>query len=565
MSWSGAAVTLPELTIDVLAQGSGSNSTKHKCIEGPLDNPGVTGVTADKPNKTKRQKQQRQQTLESLLLSDASTCTEDTPVSPVSSAKLRKLCRRAIRNREMVLDGNMVRILASASPLLQKEMRQRFEAEPYVAKNRKRKAQPVTFPLWTQQGVDVLVPKIPLLEHFPELADGTELAESAEAQASSACYGFDGTLRDYQQPIVQHVLKCLKGRASHSGLLQADPGAGKTCMICNLISELKQPSLVVVHNTKLLEQWVHEVKRWLPRCIVGIYKAKKRPPLHAHVCIASLQTVMRRSFKEPDLERYKAVFIDETHHITARCFSQALLAVQPRYILGCTATLQRTDRLDGWIEVLCGPLLYQLRREVDADVWRVNYVHIEWLDPIQRWSKEKDYVQALTNLCNLRHRTRVIAKVIKKLVQEGRQLICIASRQKLCTDVYHLLTGAGISAGIITGGLTSKDAISQQCLIGTHGMLGEGFNDSKRNTVVLMTPYKGIERVSENVSQSKKRGGSQLIQIVGRGLRAKTQHRPLVVDLVDVNTMFERMYSSRNIYYTQQNMGRKETTTVYAK
>jgi hypothetical protein len=79
-----------------------------------------------------------------------------------------------------------------------------------------------------------------------------------------------------------------------------------------------------------------------------------------------------------------------------------------------------------------------------------------------------------------------------------------------------------------------------------------------------MTPYKGIERVSEKVSQSKMRGGSQLIQIVGRGLRAKTQHRPLVVDLVDVRTMFERMYSGRNIYYTQ-NMGRKETTTVYAK
>jgi hypothetical protein len=469
MSWSGAAVKLPQLTIDFFTQGS----PKHKCIEGPLDHPGVTGVTgvtdaADKPKKQqKQQKQQRQQTLESLLLSDASTCAEDTPVpvSPASPARLRKLCRRAIQNREMVLDGNMVRILASASPLLQQEMRQRFEAEPYVAKNRrKRKATPVTFPLWIQQGCDLLIPKIPLVEHFPELADGSELAESAEAEAqasdtsTSSSYSFNGTLRGYQQPIVQHVLKCLRERASHSGLLQADPGAGKTCMICNLISELKQPSLVVVHNTKLLEQWVHEIKRWLPRCTVGIYKGNKRPPLHSQVCIASLQTVMRRNFKEPDLERYKAVFIDETHHITARCFSQALSAVQPRYILGCTATLQRTDRLDGWIEILCGPLLYQLRREVDADVWRVNYVHTQWLDPIQRWTKEKDYVQALTNLCNLRHRTRTIAKVIKKLVQEGRQLICIASRQKLCTDVYHLLTGAGISAGIITGGLTSKDA-----------------------------------------------------------------------------------------------------------
>ena len=569
MSWSGAAVALPKLTIDLFTQGK----TKHKCIEGPLDNPGNPGLTrVTKRQKQKPQKQQKQQTLELLLLSDASPLPDDTPVpasaspvSPVSPARLRKLCRKAIQSKEMVPDGNMVRISASASPLLQKEMRQRFEAEPYVAKNRrKRKASPVTFPLWIQQGCDLLIPKIPLVEHFPELADGSELVESAEAQAFSACYGFDGTLRDYQKPIAQHVLKCLTDRASHSGLLQADPGAGKTCLICNIISELKVPSLVVVHNTKLLQQWVHEIKRWLPRCIVDIYKGKKRPPLHAHVCIASLQTVMRRSFKEPDLERYKAVFVDETHHITARCFSQALSAVQPRYILGCTATLQRTDRLDGWIEILCGPLLYQLRREVDADVWRVNYVHTEWLDPIQRWTKEKDYVQAMTNLCNLRHRTRVIAKVVKKLVQEGRQLICIASRQKLCTDVYHLLTGAGISAGIITGGLTSKDAISQQCLIGTHGMLGEGFNDSKRNTVVLMTPYKGIERVSEKVSQSKRRGGSQLIQIVGRGLRAKTQHRPLVVDLVDVNTMFERMYSGRNMYYTQQNMGRRKLTTVYA-
>lgn len=553
MSLTGVAVARPKLTLDLF----GSSTLYHyACIQGPIDNPSINETKKKAKTKIQQTLSQALQ-IDDLLMSDQTEAVVHEGRTP---RQIRKLCRDAINKKKMFVDGNMVRVQASA-PELQIELKKLFAVTPWKTKNsRKRKSTPA-FPLWIQSEDDILVPRIPLIEDFPKLAADEELNTSV----TSLTYSFDGTLREYQVPIVDHIVKCLKNRPSHSGLLQADPGTGKTCMICCTISKLQVPPLILVHNTKLLQQWVQQIKRWLPHCTVGIYKGKQRPPHNANVCIASLQTVMRREFKQKDLARFQAVFIDETHHIAAQCFSRALAALQPQYTLGCTATLDRTDRLDGWIEVLVGPLLYQLRREIDADVWKVEYMHADWIDPLQKWSIDKDYVQALTNLVNLKHRTRVIAKVINKLVKEGRQLICIASRQKMCIDVYNLLRSAGISAGIMTTDLTTKNAIDEQVLIGTNGMLGEGFDDSKRNTVVLMTPFKGIERVPEKVSKSKKRGGSQLIQIVGRGLRAQTDHRPLVVDITDVGTMFEYMWSSRNIYYTQKQMKRRPTTVVHAR
>ena len=68
---------------------------------------------------------------------------------------------------------------------------------------------------------------------------------------------FKGTLRDYQVPIVnlmeQHITK------QGGGLLSVPCGRGKTLMAIYLITKLKLKTLVVVHKSFLLDQWIKSI------------------------------------------------------------------------------------------------------------------------------------------------------------------------------------------------------------------------------------------------------------------------------------------------------------------
>lgn len=531
MEWKGAPVRKPVLTLNLFDDNT---QIEYPCINGPLD-----ATTATKSKKKP-------------LFSNLRVLNGPSGVD--------ELVLKCIQNRSLFVDGNAICLRTEPENEdlkdLQEALCKIFTVSPYTSRYQKRK---IEFSLYSLYKNAYIFPKIPFLMRYPQLSvPKTETVTKAD---ETNPYFFDGQLRPYQQPCVKHVVAQLSV-SPHAGVLNAQPGAGKTVMIMSIISQLQCPAMIVVHTQKLMEQFQSEVKRWLPNASIGILKGKQRPTKNTTVCIASLQTLMRRKFKEID-RRFKAVFFDETHHIAAATFSKCLFAIQPKYVLGCTGTLDRADKLSAWIEVLVGPLLYQIKAHVQADVLPVVYHHKQWVDPVQRWPPHnKDYVSALTKLCTHRHRTRTIAKVINKLVKEKRRIICIASRQVLCKELYEVLARHNVDAGCVTGDFSSEDALTKQVLIGIDKLLGEGFNDPTRSCIVLCTPYKGVQKVAKKISTSGRRGGANLIQICGRALRGKTKHVPLIVDVQDSGTMFESMKYSRFRYYADMKWTIRDTINV---
>ena len=68
---------------------------------------------------------------------------------------------------------------------------------------------------------------------------------------------FEGNLFEYQNVIIDKYINHVG--ESGGGLLDVEPGKGKTVMALNIISKLKKKTLVIVHKTFLMNQWIERI------------------------------------------------------------------------------------------------------------------------------------------------------------------------------------------------------------------------------------------------------------------------------------------------------------------
>jgi len=552
--WRGLPVNQPTLTQQLFYP------LEYPQIDGPLDVP---------PQKHKKQVNCVKissffETIDACQIDNSFNVPKDSQKTMSEAMlQLQQACVNGIYKGEITLFKNTIRVSKQFSNVASLKTRLTVHAfEKHSRKKTKSKLKkPKIFRFYNDTKEYIYFPKTMFL-HDPSLfkafINTQQLVSSSSFQHIEPTqhthhthhthhttevdpWKFNATLRPYQIKIVNTVLHQLKHLPCHGALIHASPGAGKTVMAIAIAAALRLRTLFIAPNTELFNQILDEVKTFLPNMslcnLIGQYKQKKRPQPNCVVCIGSLQTIMRRPVGDLSLEPYKFVIIDETHHITGNAFCQSVFACSPLMMLGMTATLHRNDRLGSYIEALVGPLVYQLKSRIQAEVLPVKYVHTRWITPTRKWNNDVDYVASISKLCNHTHRTRTIAKIIRKILTEddNRWIICIGSRQQICIDLYHLLITNGIDASIITTRMKTPHPKAAKVLIGTSSKIGEGFSDKKRNTLILTCPYRGPDRVTATQSLTQKHGGAQLIQIIGRCTRGMTSCKPLIVDIQDQN------------------------------
>jgi superfamily II DNA or RNA helicase len=101
----------------------------------------------------------------------------------------------------------------------------------------------------------------------------------------------------------------------------------------------------------------------------GISVEPKREVIEYDCTIAMIQTLVLRDFGETDFHSFGLSIFDECHHLGAAHFSKALLKVQPKHMLGLSATPTRDDGLTKVFEWFLGkPIHWEKTREADPDV-----------------------------------------------------------------------------------------------------------------------------------------------------------------------------------------------------
>lgn len=367
---------------------------------------------------------------------------------------------------------------------------------------------------------------------------------------------FDLQPKTYQQEMLER-LSAERAQGRHRNLLVAATGTGKTVVAafdyrhtCHQVGG-RPRLLFVAHREEILRQALRTFREVLRAPEFGDLLSGTHEPAQFDHLFATIDSVTSRTLVGTwGADHWHTVVVDECHRLAADRFDAFARAIQPRVLLGLTATPERSDgqpltpyfdlRADGspavelrlWHALdlqLLAPFEYYA---CDDDT---DFSSVPWDGPGER--------QAIANLVDANDlRARLVIKEWSRLVADPRQCRALV----FCVSVAHAefmtdcLRKAGLPAECIVGS-SSPDlrrrapqllAEGKLCALVTVDLYNEGVDLPSVDTLLLLRP-----------TQSPVLFQQQL----GRGLRlAPNKQGCLVLDFVGqhrADFRFDRLLS----------------------
>jgi superfamily II DNA or RNA helicase len=354
---------------------------------------------------------------------------------------------------------------------------------------------------------------------------------------------FEGKIRDNQVEVVNSYLT----PEPRDGIISLQTGGGKTVCALYIASKIQIPTIVLVHNTFLRDQWIDRIKAFLPKARIGTLQADVVDIQNKDITVAMLQSVALKEYPSGTFERFGFVIVDECHHIASEAFSRAVPKLTCKHMLGLSATPERKDRLMCVINWFLGPMLYKsdtsdkVDEKVKVEVY--EFVGDEKYNEIIYNNSGVMFTTLMINkVVEYEPRNTMVAGLIEDLAdEEGRQLLVLTDRVGHTKTLFDLLPDHKKDMACILGRDVPAKTRAEWCaskkiLIATYQMVKEGFDVATLNTLIMATPRPDIE------------------QIVGRILRVEKKSRkldPLIVDIVDES--FRRQFQERLSLYKKRN------------
>ena len=345
--------------------------------------------------------------------------------------------------------------------------------------------------------------------------------------------------RDYQHPIIDTTYKQLI--KINGAIITVGVGLGKTYMAIKLALMLKQKTLIIVHKSVLLDQWIERLNDFAPGCKIGICRGKKCELEDVDFVIGMLQTIISKSkgFTNNTFKKFGTTIVDEVHNIAAPTFSRALPIISTKYKIGLSATPERNDGLENIFYWYLGDSSWYSKKPLKDQHSMVKIVEYydDNMDEIRRWDRGYDLPKMTEMIINDTIRNKFILKQIRYLSKKGRQILVLSTRKAHLTTLkenFERIKPDGVTAGYYVGGMKSKDlAISAKCnaIFATYQLVSEGTDIPTLNTMIMCSPKKDVQ------------------QVVGRILRGKTEHKPMVLDICDMFSIYKNQGKFRQKYY----------------
>lgn len=164
------------------------------------------------------------------------------------------------------------------------------------------------------------------------------------------------------------ALSLSRSKGYHAGLVVLATGLGKTWLAAfDTVRAKADRILFVAHRDEILTQAMAAFRKVRPDAKLGRYTGTEKEA-GADILFASIQTLGRIGhLRQFDRDHFDYIVVDEFHHAAANTYQKLISHFTPRFLLGLTATPERTDGAD--LLGLCGEnLVYQcdLFRGIDA-------------------------------------------------------------------------------------------------------------------------------------------------------------------------------------------------------
>ncbi len=340
----------------------------------------------------------------------------------------------------------------------------------------------------------------------------------------------------YQQEMLEDLESARDVHGHHRNLLVAATGTGKTVVAALDYKRLCEAAgrdltlLFVAHRQEILKQSLTTYRNVMQSGSFGeLYVGEHKPTEWKHV-IASVQSIAVRGVQELEAGRFDVVVIDEFHHAQAPTYRRIMGHLQPRELLGLTATPERGDGVNVANQFFGGRIASELRLwdALDADLLvpfhyfgvadDVDLSQVEW--------KRGNYDTAQLDRLYTGNDARA-AKVITELRDK---VTSIAEMRALgfCVSVQHarymaeVFNRAGIRSVAVSGQTPDDEraaALRQlkdrelNCIFAVD-LFNEGLDLPEIDTIMLLRP-----------TQSS----TIFLQQLGRGLRRADDKSVLTV------------------------------------
>ncbi|HND52667.1 MAG TPA: DUF3427 domain-containing protein, partial [Pirellulaceae bacterium] len=140
------------------------------------------------------------------------------------------------------------------------------------------------------------------------------------------------------------ALQATRQAGNEAGLVVLATGLGKTWLAAfDSASPEFRRVLFVAHREEILSQAMRTFRRIRPQSRLGLYSGEAKEA-DAEVLFASIQTLGRnRHLERFARDAFDYIVVDEFHHASASTYRRLIDYFTPKFLLGLTATPERTD------------------------------------------------------------------------------------------------------------------------------------------------------------------------------------------------------------------------------
>uniref|UniRef100_UPI004025C660 DEAD/DEAH box helicase n=2 Tax=Faecalibacterium sp. TaxID=1971605 RepID=UPI004025C660 len=343
-------------------------------------------------------------------------------------------------------------------------------------------------------------------------------------------------LRDYQQEATKNLQK-MREDGKTIALLYHATGVGKTITAATDAKAVGGRTLFLVNALKLASQAQETFAKVWPEATLGEYTGSQKDMTQT-VIFATVQSISK------DLEKFSPtdfdyLIVDECHHAAANTYQKIFTYFHPKFILGLTATPERSDgedmlelfqnvahKMDLKTAVERGILVpircVRVKTNIDLTDVRINGI--------------KYNSQDLESKLFIPERNQLIVDTYLRYVN-GKKTVIFCASVDHAAEIAKLLRDNGVKAEAVSGRdrVEVREKILKDYETGSTNvlcacdLLNEGW-DSPHTTVLFMA----------RPTMSK----TIYLQQLGRGTRrCPGKEDLLVVDFVDNANMFNMPYS----------------------
>lgn len=356
---------------------------------------------------------------------------------------------------------------------------------------------------------------------------------------------FCGELRPEQELAAKALL------AHDTGVLAAGTAFGKTVLAAWLIAARGVNTLVLVNRRQLQAQWVARLSTFLniPEKEIGRIGGGHRR-LTGKIDVALLQSLGRKGHVSDCVASYGQVIADECHALSAPTFERVIRYAKARFVTGLSATPVRKDGHQPIITLQCGPIRHRVTAK---QLSRAEpFEHVVQIRPTSfrasLTSEDQDAVRAFQTVCDElvvnEARNRLITADVLRAVEAGRSPVMLTECREHLQRLADALQNKIEHVLVLQGGMGKKQLAALQArllsipddapriLLATGRYLGEGFDDARLDTLLLVMPISWRGRIA---------------QYAGRLHRRHTgKHEVRILDYADLNVpLLARMFDRR--------------------